>query len=90
MSNVFVIDQWGRAKYPPSGRSRAIRVAPKLLIVGVVCYLSTEIGFAHKIPPHNISALWPTNAILFAVLVVAPARDWWAYAVAAYFTSVHP
>ena len=39
-------------------------------------------------PAHNISVLWPTNAILFAVLVVTPVRDWWAYAIAAYFTSI--
>ena len=32
--------------------------------------------------------LWPTIAILFAVLVVTPVRDWWAYFLAAYFMSV--
>ena len=67
---------------------RAIRLALKVLLVGFVCYLSTEVGFAHKVPPHYISALWPTGAILFSVLVVAPVRHWWAYIVAAYFTSV--
>jgi signal transduction histidine kinase len=53
-----------------------------------VCHFSTQIGFAHKIQPHNISALWPTGAILFSVLVVAPVRHWWLYIPAAYFTSV--
>lgn len=67
---------------------QGVRLALKLLFVGIVCSLSTEIGFANKIPPHNIAALWPTVAILFAVLVVAPVRHWWAYILAAYFTSV--
>src|SRR5262249_27946786 len=41
-----------------------------------------------KFPPHQISPLWPTTAILFTVLVVAPVRHWWAYVLAAYFTGV--
>jgi integral membrane sensor domain MASE1 len=66
----------------------AMHLAAKVLLVGFICYFSTEIGFAHKIPPHNISALWPTGAILFSVLVATPFRHWWAYTLAAYFTSV--
>jgi PAS domain S-box-containing protein len=67
---------------------RALHLALKVLVVGVICSLSTELGFAHKVPPHNISVLWPTGAILFSVLVVTPGRHWWAYILAAYFTSV--
>jgi PAS domain S-box-containing protein len=67
---------------------RAARLALRAFLVLLVCYLSTEIGFAHKIPPHNISALWPTGAILFSVLVMSPVRHWWVYILAAYFTSV--
>jgi PAS domain S-box-containing protein len=66
----------------------AVRLALQVLLVGVMCSLSTELGFAHKVPPHNISVLWPTGAILFSVLVVAPVRHWWAYILAAYFTSL--
>ena len=65
-----------------------IRLAIKVLLVGLVCHLSTEVGFAHKLPPHNISSLWPTGAILFSVLVATPVRHWWAYVLAAYVTSV--
>ena len=68
--------------------AQAIPLALKLLLVGFICYVSTEVGFAHKFPPHNISPLWPTGAILFGILVVAPVQHWWAYAFAAYFTSV--
>ena len=51
---------------------KSVVLALKVVFVGIVCSLSTEIGFAHKVPPHNISVLWPTTSILFAVLVVAP------------------
>jgi signal transduction histidine kinase len=60
----------------------------KVLLFGAVCFLSTQIGFANKVPPHNISALWPTIAILFAVLVVGPVRHWWLYILAAYAPSI--
>jgi PAS domain S-box-containing protein len=66
----------------------ATRLALKVLTVGLICHFSTEFGFAHKFPPHYISPLWPTGAILFSVLVVTPIRHWWAYTFAAYFTSV--
>ncbi|MGH8681002.1 MAG: PAS domain S-box protein [Burkholderiales bacterium] len=68
--------------------ARAVPLALRVLLVGAICYLSTEVGFAHKFPPHYISPLWPTGAILFSVLVVAPVRHWWAYILAAYFTSI--
>jgi len=67
---------------------RAIRLALNVLLVGFICHFSTEVGFALKFPPHHISPLWPTGAILFSVLVVTPIRHWWAYTLAAYVTSV--
>jgi integral membrane sensor domain MASE1 len=66
----------------------ALRLMVKVGLLGFVCYLSTEIGFALKFPPHYISPLWPTGAVLFSVLVVTPVRHWWAYTFAAYFSSV--
>src|SRR5262245_57146453 len=66
----------------------ALRLALNLLLVGVICHLSTQIGYAYKFPPHNISPLWPMGAILFSVLVAVPVRHWWAYTLAAYFTAV--
>ena len=63
-----------RDKGVAGGRAQAVHLAWKLLLVGFICYVSTEVGFAHKIPPHNISPLWPTGAILFGILVVAPVR----------------
>src|SRR5262245_9674976 len=68
--------------------ARGLRLALKVLVVGLICHVSTEIGFAHKFSPHYISPLWPTGAILFSVLLATPVRHWWAYTLAAYFTSV--
>src|SRR5262245_15599958 len=67
---------------------QAYRLTLSVLLVGVICHFSTQVGFAFKSPPHHISPLWPTTAILFSGLVVAPVRHWWAYTLAAYFTSV--
>src|SRR5215469_2276220 len=63
-----------------------LRTVMAVLLVGIICHLSNQVGFAFKFPPHLISPLWPTTAILFSVLVVAPFRHWWAYILAAYFT----
>src|SRR5262245_34777232 len=65
-----------------------LRTVMSILLVGVICHLSTQVGYAFKFEPHHISPLWPTTAILFSVLVVAPVRHWWAYILAAYFTGV--
>src|SRR5215510_6650198 len=72
-------------RFRPTG---VLRLAFNVLLVGIICHLGTQVGFAFKFPPHQISPLWPTGAILFSVLVVAPVRHWWAYTLAAYFTSV--
>src|SRR5262245_808307 len=74
---------------PSDWRSRVLgvlRTVMAILLVGVICHLSTQVGYAFKFPPHHISPLWPTTAILFSVLVLAPVRHWWAYILAAYFT----
>jgi PAS domain S-box-containing protein len=65
-----------------------VRLAVSLLVVAAVCHFATQLAFALKFPPNNISVFWPTNAILFAVLVMAPVRHWWMYAIAAFATSI--
>src|SRR5262245_50986279 len=64
----------------------AVRLALKVLLVSVVCHLSIQIGHASKLPPHNISALWPASAVLVSILVASPARHWWAYLLGGYAT----
>src|SRR3954447_6659548 len=47
------------------------------LIAAIGYYLGTKLGFL--LPPHEtlISPLWPPNAILLAILLLVPKRDWW-------------
>ena len=70
---------------PPAGPGR---LALYVLIVGVVCHFATQLGFALKVVPDQISPFWPTNAILFAVLVMVPVRHWWIYTLAGFATSI--
>src|SRR5262245_64454619 len=63
-----------------------VRLALKVLLVAVICHLSIQIGHASKLPPHNISALWPASAVLVSILVASPARHWWAYLLGGYAT----
>src|SRR5262245_21372227 len=65
-----------------------LRLTLRALLVGFACLLSTE-TVASNLPPLFVSPLWPTNAILLCTLVVMPVRDWWAYALAGFFSSVH-
>src|SRR5262249_57584451 len=65
-----------------------LRLVGQVLLVGAVCHFSTQFGFAVTAAPHHIAALWPTSAILFAVLVATPVRHWFAYTAPAYFSSV--
>jgi signal transduction histidine kinase len=88
MPEATIAIPYGATGAVNSPGQRALWLALKVALVLVICHFATQIGFAFKIPPHNISPLWPTGAILFSVLVVSPARHWWAYIFAAYFTSV--
>jgi PAS domain S-box-containing protein len=69
-------------RHPPLG------LIPRVLLVGLACYLSTE-TVASNLPPLFVSPVWPTNAILLCALVASPVRHWWAYALAGFFSSVN-
>ena len=47
------------------------------IAVALGYYLAARLGFALTLYPHPISTLWPPNALLLAVLLLAPTRDWW-------------
>ena len=79
----------GTAGTPPVGEPHPLFLLTiKALLVGFVCFLSTA-SIATNLPPLFVSPVWPTNAILLCALVVTPVRDWWAYAIAGFFSSVH-
>ena len=70
------------ARYAPA----PARLALKALLVGIICHLAIQVGHASKLPPHDISALWPASAILVSILVASPLRHWWIYLLAGYAT----
>ena len=47
------------------------------LFVAVAYYAGTKVGFAITPAQQPISTLWPPNAILFAVLLLAAPSTWW-------------
>ena len=54
------------------------------LLVAVAYYLGAKLGFALTFQPHPVSTLWPPNAILLAVFLLAPTKWWWALLLAAF------
>jgi signal transduction histidine kinase len=48
------------------------------LIAGLSYYAGTRVGFALTPTGQPNSAFWPPNAILLAVLLLAPRKVWWA------------
>ena len=84
---VTVANRLGQAReefvrHTPAG----IRLALKVLLVGIICHLAIQVGHQSKLPPHDISALWPASAVLVSVLVASPIRHWWAYLLGGYAT----
>lgn len=69
-------------RHTPSG----FRLPLKVLLVGIICHLAIQVGHVSKLPPHDISALWPASAVLVSVLVASPPQHWWAYLLGGYAT----
>ena len=46
-------------------------------VAALAYFIGAKIGFALTFQPHPISALWPPNAVLLAVLLLTPGRSWW-------------
>ena len=58
------------------------RVALQVFFTGVVYYVATEIAWALCFPNSKVSLLFPPHAVLVVVLLLVPARHWWAYTLA--------
>lgn len=54
------------------------------LLVTLAYYVGAQIGFALTFQPYPVSTLWPPNSILFAALLLSPARSWWVLLLAAF------
>jgi signal transduction histidine kinase len=53
-----------------------------LLLLAVVYYVATKVGFAFTPAERPISTFWPPNALLLATLLLAPRRMWWMFLLA--------
>jgi signal transduction histidine kinase len=53
-----------------------------LLLVAIVYYGATKVGFAFTPAERPISTFWPPNALLLATLLLAPRRTWWMFLLA--------
>jgi signal transduction histidine kinase/integral membrane sensor domain MASE1 len=72
-----------RAEAAPVRGRAVFWVAATALGVCAAYYVGARIGFILRFPPATPSVLWPPNAILTAALLLAPARRWWIYLIAA-------
>ena len=59
-------------------RTRTLQPLRFALITGLSYYAGTRVGFALTPIGQPNSAFWPPNAILLAVLLLAPRKVWWA------------
>jgi PAS domain S-box-containing protein len=50
--------------------------AIQVFLVAALAYLSAILGSGMAVPPHNISPLWPTNAVVLVVLLAVRRRIW--------------
>ena len=62
------------SRFHPENLRTAILAA---VVVAIAYYAGARIGFALTVPPHPISVLWPTNALLMAAILLLPSRSWW-------------
>ena len=60
----------------------AAQVAASLLIVAVAYYLAAKTSLSLRFSGSTKAALWPTNAVLVAALLLTPVRRWWMYLLA--------
>jgi PAS domain S-box-containing protein len=67
------------------GRSLAELVRPAAigLLISAAYFLAAEVGIALTMQPAPVSTLWPPNALMMAMLLLAPPRLWWAVLLAA-------
>jgi len=63
--------------------------ASTVLLFCVGYYAAGIVGILLGFPPSGIAAIWPSTAILLAVLLLTPPRLWWAYLVAVVPTHLH-
>ena len=54
-----------------------VRPAAIGLLIGAAYYVAAEVGIALTLRPAPVSTLWPPNAVMMAILLLAPPRLSW-------------
>jgi len=67
-----------RVSESSSWRTQTLQPLRFALIAGLSYYAGARVGFALTPTGQPNSAFWPPNAILLAVLLLAPRKVWWA------------
>src|SRR6187397_680270 len=65
----------------------ALRTVFSILATAAVYYLATQTAWVLTFPDSKVSLFFPPHAVLVSILLLVPARHWWAYTLAA--ASVH-
>jgi two-component system, LuxR family, sensor kinase FixL len=61
-----------------------VRTALTALLVSAGYYVGALIAYKLRFPSLRISVIWPPNAVLLVALLLAPARTWWVWLLAAF------
>ncbi len=61
------------------------QIALQVFLTGVAYYVATELAWALCFPNSKVSLLFPPHAVLVVILLLVPARHWWAYTLATVF-----
>ena len=59
-----------------TGNLSSLPTAILVVLVAALSYVSMKLGSGMSVPPHNVSPLWPTNAVVLVVLLAVPRRLW--------------
>ncbi len=65
------------ARIPPLNAAATLSLRVALVAVGYA--VSAYVGTVLSLPPSGFAIVWPATALLAAVLLMTPIRDWWAY-----------
>jgi transcriptional regulator with GAF, ATPase, and Fis domain len=60
----------------------AFRIPIIALVVAIIYYAGSKIGFLLTPPYSPISTFWPPNAVLLGILLLTPLRIWWVLVLA--------
>ena len=62
---------------------KAVRTIVYLLATAACYYVATQVAWALCFPDSKVSLFFPPHAVLIAILLSVPTRQWWAYTLAA-------